>query len=118
MHNLDIISHIIEKFMSGTFIKYEEEKGDYSVVFHRSICFSVDDLLCLITNMDKCKDKLFVRDTMKFLQITFEKLLLDSKKEILEEIKNSEEYEMKRIEKKKNEKRGRKILYFFYLIIY
>ena len=101
MHNLDIISHIIEKFISGTFIKCEEEKGDYSVVFHRSICFSVDDLLCLITNMDKYKDKFLVSDTTKFLEITYEKLLLDSKKEILEEIKNSEEYEMISIEEKK-----------------
>ena len=115
MHNLDIISHIIEKFISGTFIKYEEEKGDYSVVFHRSICFSVDNLLCLITNMDKCKDKLFVSDTTKFLEITFEKLLLDSKKEILEEIKNSEEYEIIKIEKKKKWKKRKKNIKFFFI---
>ena len=165
VHNLDIIAHIIEKFISGTFIKCEEENGDYSpfnwyfldkmpdlikffenikkvklppfieklvngslqkdfifdyfnenpeeVVFHRSMCFSVDDLLCLISNMDKCKEKLFVDNNTKFLQITFEKLLLDSNQEILEGLRNAEEYEMIKVEKKKKEKQGKKILNFF-----
>ena len=169
VHNLDIISHIIEKFISGSFIKSEEDNGDYTpfnwyfldkmpealkffenitkvklpsfieklingnlsndfifdyfkenpdeVVFHRSICFSVDDLLCLVSNMEKCKDKLFVdkniNQTVGFLRITFEKLLLDSNKEILEELRKVEEFEMIKLEKKKKEKQGKKLLNFF-----
>ena len=168
VHNLDIIAHIIEKFISGTFIKCEEENGDYSpfnwyfldkmpdaikffeniqkvklpsfieklingnlpndfvfdyfnenpdeVVFHRSICFSLDDLLVLISNMDKCKDILFVDKkiikTISYLQITFEKLLIDTNQNILNELKESAEFEIIK-DKKKKEKQGKKILNFF-----
>jgi hypothetical protein len=168
VHNLDIIAHIIEKFISGTFIKCEEENGDYSpfnwyfldkmpdaikffeniqkvklppfieklingnlpndfvfdyfnenpdeVVFHRSICFSLDDLLVLISNMDKCKDTLFVDKkiikNISYLQITFEKLLIDTNQNILNELKESAEFEIIK-DKKKKEKQGKKILNFF-----
>ena len=169
IHNLNIISQVIEKFISGSFIKCEEENGDYSpfnwyfldkmpqvlkffenvtkvklppfieklinenlsndfifdyfnenpdeVVFHRSICFSVDDLSVLISNMDKCKDKLFVdKDTDKritYLKITFEKIISESNKNILEELKNSEEFEVIKTDKKKKEKQGKKLLNYF-----
>ena len=169
LHNLDIISYVIEKFISGTLINSEEKNGDYSpfnwyfldkmpealkffenitnvklppfieklingdlpsdfmfnyfkenpeeVIFHRSICFSVDDLLVLLSNMDKCKDKLFVgkdKDkTISYLKITFDRIYLDSNKEILEELKNKEEYEMIKPEKKKKEKQGKKFLNYF-----
>ena len=169
IHNLNIISQIIEKFISGSFIKSEEENGDYSpfnwyfldkmpvvlkffenitkvklppfieklingnisndfifdyfdenpeeVVFHRSICFSADDLLVLISNMDKCKEKLFVdKETDKrisYLQITFEKLFSGTNKNILEELKNIEEFEIIKSEKKKKDKQGKKFLNYF-----
>ena len=111
IHNLDIISKVIEKLISGSFINNEDNKCDYSpfnsyflekmpmvlkffesitkvtlppfidklingdlpnnfeynyfvenpkeVVSHRSICFSIDDFLVLISNMEKCKKILF-----------------------------------------------------------
>jgi hypothetical protein len=169
LHNLNIISNVIEKFISGTLIKCEEENGDYSpfnwyfldkmpealkffenvakvklppfieklingnltndfkfdyfnenpeeVIFHRSICFSVDDLFVLLSNMDKCKEKLFAdKNTDKkvsYLEITLEKINSDINKEILEELKKSEEYEMIKSEKKKKEKQGKKYLNYF-----
>ena len=169
LHNLNIISYVIEKFISGTLIKCEEENGDYSpfnwyfldkmpealkffenvtkvklppfieklingnltndfkfdyfnenpeeVIFHRSICFSVDDLFVLLSNMDKCKDKLFVDKntdkTVSYLEITLEKINADTNQEILEELKKLEEYEMIKSEKKKKEKQGKKYLNYF-----
>ena len=169
IHNLNIISFVIEKFISGTFIKSEEENGDYSpfnwyfldkmpealkffenitkvklppfieklvngnlsndftfdyfnenseeVVFHRSICFSVDDLMVLISNMEKCKDRLFAdknnNKKIQYLQITFDRVIGDSNKEILEELKNLEEYEIIKSEKKKKDKQGKKYLNYF-----
>ena len=168
VHNLDIISHIIEKFISGTFIKNEDENGDYSpfnwyfldkmpeaikffeniqkvklppfieklingnlpndfvfnyftenpdeVVFHRSICISLDDLLVLISNMEKCKDIIFkdrtIVKSISYLQITFEKLLIDTNQDILNGLKETEEFEIIK-DKKKKDKQGKKILNFF-----
>ena len=168
VHNLDIISHIIEKFISCTFIKNEDENGDYSpfnwyfldkmpeaikffeniqkvklppfieklingnlpndfvfnyftenpdeVVFHRSICISLDDLLVLISNMEKCKDIIFkdrtIVKSISYLQITFEKLLIDTNQDILNGLKETEEFEIIK-DKKKKDKQGKKILNFF-----
>ena len=165
IHNLEIISHVIEKFISGSFIKYEEDNGDYSpfnwyfldkmpevlkffeniikvklppfiekliignlpndfafdyfnenpdeVVFHRSICFSLDDLLVLLSNMEKCQDIIFTSKSSLPLQKTFEKLLIDSNKEIIEGLRVNDEYEIIKSEKKKKDKQGKKILNYF-----
>ena len=169
IYNLNIISFIIEKFISGTLIKCEEENRDYSpfnmyllekmpvvlnffdnitkvklppfieklingnlsndfifdyfnenpeeIVLHRSICFSVDDLLILTSNMEKHKDKLFSEKNknknISFLQITLERLYEDSNKEILEGLKKTEEFEIIKTEKKKKDKQGKKYLNYF-----
>ena len=169
IHNLNIISYVIEKLISGTFFKCEEENGNYSpfnwffldkmpealkfmenitkvklppfieklingtlsndfefdyfnenpdeVVFHRSICFSVDDLLVLISNMENCQDKLFAEKSSNkgvgYLKITFERLLGESSKAILDELKTTEEFEVIKSEKKKKDKQGKKILNYF-----
>jgi len=112
IHNLDIISQVIEKFLSGNLIKTDEFNGNFSpfnkyflnkmpealkffekiikvslppfienlingylpndyvfnyfkenpeeVVLHKSICFSLDDFLVLLSNMNDCKSKLFI----------------------------------------------------------
>ena len=51
--------------------------------------------------------------TISYLKITFDRIYLDSNKEILEELKNKEEYEMIKPEKKKKEKQEKKILNYF-----
>ena len=111
----------IEKLVNGnlsndfTFDYFNENSEE--VVFHRSICFSVDDLMVLISNMEKCKDRLFAdknnNKKIQYLQITFDRVIGDSNKEILEELKNLEEYEIIKSEKKKKDKQGKKYLNYF-----
>ena len=165
IHNIEIISKVIEKFITGSFINYDEDNGDYSpfnwyfldkmptalkffenitkvklppfieklingnlpndfefnyftenpdeVVFHRSICFSMDDFFILLSNMEKCKDKLFISNKTLFLQKTFERLCSSTSQTVIEELKKNEEYEIITNEKKKKEKKGKKILNYF-----
>lgn len=57
------IPEFIDKLINGKLpenYKYEyfNENPD-EIVCHRSICFKISDIICLIENMDKCKDILF-----------------------------------------------------------
>jgi len=165
IHNLDIISQVIEKFLSGNLIKMDEFNGDFSpfnryfikkmpvalkffekitkvslppfienlingylpndyvfnyfkenpeeVVLHRSICFSLDDFFVLLSNINGCKDKLFINKNTDSLQKTFNKFFSAGNQKIIEELKELEEFEKIVNEKKKKEKKGRKILKFF-----
>ena len=82
------------------------------IIFHRSICFSLDDMLSLLNNMDSCKDIIFKDNSTKELKITFEKVFY-SNKEIIEEMKNKQEFEILQTGKKKKSKQEIKILNFF-----
>ena len=163
LKNLETISNIIEKLISFTFIKGDEDNGDFSpfnryfldkmptvleffdkisqvnlppfiekvinnpdknytydyfqeneeeIIFHRSICFSIDDIICLLNNMEACKDIIFKDDSTKELQITFEKVFY-SNKEIIDTLKMMEEFEVSQTGKKKKNRLGKKILNFF-----
>ena len=48
---------------------FEEHKEE--IIFHRSICISLDDFITLLNNMYKCKDLIFEDDSSKELKITF-----------------------------------------------
>ena len=150
IHNLDIISKVIEKLISGSFINNENDNCDYTpfnfyflekmpmvlkflenitkvtlpplidklingnlpndfkfnyfienpeeVFFHRSICFNMDVLLVLLSNMKKCENKLFNNENSKLKKV-FCKL---KNEEILNSLK---EHEIIINEKQKKEKK-------------
>ena len=165
IHNLEIISQVIEKFLSGNLIKTDEYDGDFSpfnryflnkmpealkffekiikvslppfienlingylpndyafnyfkenpeeVVLHKSICFSLDDFLVLLSNMNNCKNKLFNNKNAINLEKTFNRFFSANSQKIIDELKEKEEFEKIVNEKKKKEKKGRKLLKFF-----
>jgi hypothetical protein len=107
----------IEKLINGNLpnnfaFDYFNENPD-EFLFHQSICFSLEDLNALLNNMEKCKDILFKNENTIYLQKTFEKMQMDSNKEIINELLKNDEYEIIKMEKKKKEKQGKKILNFF-----
>jgi hypothetical protein len=112
----------IEKLINGTLpanfeYKYFDENPD-EVVFHRSICFSMDDLFCLIKNMKSCKNILFNDSNNKdaiCLSKTLEKILYEDNMKIIIDLRSSNEYEMKPSKTNKKDKKGKKILNFFLL---
>ena len=163
--NLQLISNILEKFLSFDFIKNDEECGnltpfnryflkkmpnllklfddlprvklpsfiekmlnncdnkislDYfkenneEIISHRSICFSIDEIISLLNNIEKCKDLIFTDDSTKTLRITFEKIYY-ANKGVIEELKKNEEFEDLSLpnNKKKKSKQKIKILNFF-----
>jgi hypothetical protein len=53
------------------------------VIFHRSICFNIYDIKCLLDNMNNCKDIIFKECKNKGLYKTFDKLYNNKKNIIL-----------------------------------
>ena len=164
IQNLEMISEIIHKLISFSFIKGDEDNGDFTpfnryflnkmpkvfnffeniskvklpnfiekiingnpdkniiynyfneneeeIIFHRSICFSLDNIVCLLNNMDACKDIIFRDKSTNELKITFEKVFY-SNREIIQELEKKEEFEITQLGKKKKNKQEKKILNFF-----
>ena len=164
IQNLETISEIIHKLISFSFIKGDEDNGDFTpfnryflnkmpkvfnffeniskvklpnfiekiingnpdkniiynyfneneeeIIFHRSICFSLDNIVCLLNNMDACKDIIFRDKSTNELKITFEKVFY-SNREIIQELEKKEEFEITQLGKKKKNKQEKKILNFF-----
>ena len=90
---------------------YFKENGE-EIIFHRSICFSLDDFICLLNNMETCKDIIFKDNSSRELEITFEKVFY-SNKEIIDKLKKKEEFEVSQVGKKKKNRQEKKILNFF-----
>ena len=153
IHNLDIISKVIEKLISGSFINNDDDNCDYTpfnfyflekmpmvlkffenitkvtlqpfidklingnlpndfifnyfkenpeeVVFHRSTCFNVDDLLVLLSNIKKCENNLFIKENSYIIKIS-NKL---NKEEIFNSLGKSEQYEIINNETQKKEEK-------------
>ena len=164
IQNLETISEIIHKLISFSFIKGDEDNGDFTpfnryflnkmpkvfnffeniskvklpnfiekiincnpdkniiynyfneneeeIIFHRSICFSLDNIVCLLNNMDACKDIIFQDKSTNELKITFEKVFY-SNREIIQELEKKEEFEITQLGKKKKNKQEKKVLNFF-----
>ena len=107
----------IEKFLNNPDKNYEYNyfsENDEEIISHRSICISVDEFICLLKNIEKCKDIIFKDDSTNILKITFERIYY-SNKEIIEELRNKEEYEElpSQLNKKKKNKQDRRILNYF-----
>jgi hypothetical protein len=98
----------IEKLINGNLqnnfeYNYFKENPD-EVIFHRSICFSIDDLSILLSNLEKSKNKIFNNGSSK-LEKTYKILYSGKSKEIIDSLINLEEYETITNEKKKKEKK-------------
>ena len=106
---------------------YFKENPD-EVICHRSICFNLDDISCLIKNMNKCK-KLFENLPAKYkgFKKTIEKLNTEENIKLLNDLKDEITYEKitKIVETPKTKKKpqgiekiecnGRRIKYYFLL---
>ena len=102
-----VINNPEKNFVYDYFQENEEE-----IIFHRSICFSLDDFICLLNNMETCKNIIFKDNSTRELEITFEKVFY-SNKEIIDGLKKKEEFEVLQVGKKKKSRQEKKILNFF-----
>ena len=86
------IEKIINEEIEENFkFNYFEENED-EVMFHISICYNLDDISCLIKNMNKNKSKLFINEKTKYLEKTLEKLSNKNTLKYLETLNNHEDY--------------------------
>ena len=96
-----------KEFKPNYFKDHPEE-----IIFNRSIFFCVDDFYSLVTNMKKCKEKIFINENennnIKTLQIIFNKIIKDNNMKILEEIKNNKSYEEIPVNNTKNKNKNKK----------
>ena len=109
-----------ENFEYNYFLENPEE-----VVFHRSICFTFEDLYLLIELMEKNKKNIFQNTDNKIikkLEVTLEKLSNKKNKEVIKKLKNNPDYELIKVpiyDKKKKkllevkEEKGRQIIKYY-----
>ena len=121
----DCIEQFINDELTDNFEYNYFQENPEEVVYHRSTCFTIDDLSIILEVMNKNKKIIFSDDSIPEiinLQKTFEKLYSKKCKEIIEKIKNNPEYEIIEIpiyHKKKKEiidikkQKGRKIVKYF-----
>ena len=125
------LPYFIDQFINGELLENFEynyfKENPEEVVYHRSSCFTIDDLSIILEIMNKNKKNIFSDDSIPDiinLKKTFEKLYGKKCKDIIEKIKNNPEYEIIEIpiyHKKKKEikevkkQKGRKIIKYFLL---
>ena len=98
-----------ENFKYNYFQENPEE-----VICHRSICFNIYDINCLLDNIKKCEDILFTKDSNNNigLQKTFEKLYNKTNQNIINELKLGKNYEKNELANKVNEMKTPIINYY------
>ena len=92
-------------------LDYFAENKD-EVICHRSICYTLNDLIALLECMKKCKEKLFTKDDnkdkiLRGLRLTFEKLSSESCERPLKELQEKKEREILRVPDPKYKKKDR-----------
>ena len=87
-----IIKLINDKLPEDFTPSYFEDNPD-EVIAHRSIFFNFDDLYVIIKNMNKFKDKLFINEKTKRLEIVFQNITRKNHITELEALKNKKVYE-------------------------
>ena len=106
----------IDKLINGDLpddFKYDYFKENpKEIVFHRSICFSIDDFFAILSNMEKCQNILF-NNERSYLAKTFKILNSEENKKLIETLRNIDEYEFIFDRKRKKEKKRKKILNYF-----
>ena len=117
---------INDELPSNFELDYFAENKD-EVICHRSICYTLYDLIALLECMKKCKDKLFqnIDNTdkgMRGLKLTFEKLVSESCMKSLKELKEKKQTEIILVPDPKSKKKdkieykevpGKEILKYF-----
>ena len=105
-------------------LDYFAENTD-EVICHRSICYTLNDLIALLECMNKCRAKIFPTTenedkSMRGLRLTFEKLVGESCTKSLKELQERKEREILRIPDPKSKKKlefkeveGKEILKYF-----
>ena len=88
----------IEKFINDELpqaYKYDyfKENPD-KLMFHRTICYSLYDLLALLDNIDNNKKKLFVNENTKIFEKTFEKLNSKTTRNLINTLKKNQKKEI------------------------
>ena len=88
----------IEKFINDELpnnYKYDyfRENPD-KLMFHRTICYSLYDLIALLDNIDNCKKKLFINENTKIFEKTFEKLNSKTNRNLINTLKKNQKKEM------------------------
>ena len=68
------IDNFIKDKLNEDYVYDYFKENPEQVIFHRSICFNIYDIKCLLENMNKCKDILFKNNNNKGLSKTLEKL--------------------------------------------
>ena len=120
----DFIEKLINDQLPEDFkYDYFKENPD-ELIFHRSICYNLEDVSSLLNNLNKCSNILFDdHPELNGLKKTIEKLNLSSNKKLLSDLRNNKILERRESvtenpKKKKKEKidsEPRKILYHFLL---
>ena len=90
-------------------LDYFAENKD-EVIFHRSICYTLDDLLAILDCMSKCKDKILPNENnpdrvMKGLKLTFERLTSESCMSTLKRLQEIKQKEILLIPDPKSKKK-------------
>ncbi len=103
-----------EKLDNNFKYDYFEQNPD-EIICHRSICFNIHDISCLLENMKAYQDILFSKDSKVNMSLkkTFEKLI-DSKinQMIIKELKNNKIYEKADILNKESDAKTPIIKYY------
>ena len=107
-------------------LDYFTENQD-EVICHRSICYTLDDLMALLEGMNNCKEKIFPPDdnkdkVLRGIRLTFEKLVSESCSTALKKLQEIKEKEIIKVPDPKSKRKdkieykeveGREILKFF-----
>ena len=81
------------------------EENPEEIIFHRSICFNLNNIKSILKSIENCKGKIFNSLSQNFTK-TFEKLNSDKNKKFLENLLNEEDFEMTKKEIKCRKSQG------------
>ena len=101
----DFIEHSLEDKLDDSF-KYDYFKENpVEVICHRSICFNIYDISCLLENMKSCEELLFPKNCKNNIGLkkTYEKLYNRSNQMIIKELKNVKIFEKSDLSNKEND---------------
>ena len=86
----NFIENCIDDSLSEDYIYNYFDENQNEVIFHRSICYSTDDIYILINNINRCKDIIFDNKNISFKK-TFEKISVDNS-DFINNLENLKEY--------------------------
>ena len=82
------------------------------VICHRSICYTLEDLIAILKGLKKCKDKIFPVDDskdklMRGLRLTYEKLVSETSISAFKELQERKEKEIIKVPDPKNKRKDK-----------